>query len=175
MSTTFLALVVGGVVAAVALLAVAVLALVLFTRARNRAADAEEARSTRGPSITVTPAPPEPPRLPSRMGGTKARVSVTSAGALDPEAVRVAVTGALPRLDACFAATELDPPAHETSSFDLDVAPNGEVRRAEPTPSGPRSLKLDACIVQNLRSVRMPKAAKTSTVKLAFFAPIEPR
>ena len=172
-STTFLVLVVGGVVAAVALLAIAVIAVVFVMRRRAVAADGP--RGSRSPSGEVAPGSRETPRLPPRMGGPRARVSVTSAGALDGEAVRVAVNTALPRVDLCFAATELDPPTHELATYELDVAPSGEVRRAEPTTPGPRSLKLDACVVQNLRSVRMPRSAKSSAVKLSFFAPIDPR
>jgi len=174
MSTTFLVLVVGGVVAAVALLVVAAIAVVFVTR--RRAAEADDPFGSRQPSGAVAPGAPDSPRLPPRMSGTRARVTVTSSGALDPQAVRAVVDAALPRLDVCFAATELDPPNHEAANYDLEVAPSGEVRRAEPTPPLPgRSAKLDACIVQSLRSVRMPRSAKSSAVKLTFVAPIEPR
>jgi hypothetical protein len=163
-------LIVGGVVAAVALLAIAVVGVVFVTR--RRAAEAAESRGSRAP--IVTPAPQETGRGPIRMGGSKARLAVTSAGSLDPEAVRAATTSALPRIDACFAATELEPPNHESAAYDLDVAPTGEVRRAEPaTPVG-RSTKLDACVVERLRALRMPRSAKPSTVKLTFSAPLDP-
>jgi hypothetical protein len=168
-STTFLVLVVGGVVAAVALLAAAVVVVLFITR--RRAAEAAESRGGRAPSGELAP----PSAEPQRMAGTKARLAVTSAGALDPEAVRAALTTTLPRIDACFAATELDPPNHESAAYDLDVAPTGEVKRAEPATStgSSRSAKLDACVVERLRSARMPKSAKPSTVRLTFSAPIE--
>lgn len=166
-STTFLVLVVGGIVAAVAVLVVVVLVVVLVARRRAAAADA---RGTRQPS-TVAPELPESPR----MGGTKARIAVTNPGTLDAEAVRVAVTGVLPRIDACFAATELEAPNHESAAYDLDVAASGEVRRAEPATAVGRTVKLDACVVQNLRAIRMPRSTKASGVKLIFSAPIEPR
>ncbi|MDB4935810.1 MAG: hypothetical protein JWP87_2782, partial [Labilithrix sp.] len=177
-STTFLLLVVGGIVAAVALLAVAVVLVIVVTR--RRAADAADERAGRAPSGAVAPGAPGARGgagagggSTARMGGKKARLAVTSAGALDPEAVRAATTSALPHIDACFAATELEAPNHESAAYDLDVAPSGEVKRAEPaTPSG-RSSKLDACVVELLRSIRLPKSAKASTVTLTFSAPIE--
>ena len=76
MSTTFLLLVIGGVVAAIALLAVAVIGFVFVSR-RN-AADGDDPRGSRQPGVTVAPGSPESPRLPPRMGGTRARVSVTT-------------------------------------------------------------------------------------------------
>ena len=169
-STTFLVLVIGGIVAALAVLALGIAGFFLFTS--RRAAELDDPLGSRQPGGAVAP---EPPRLPPRMGGTRARVSVTSSGALDPSAARAAIDGAMPHLEPCFAATELDPPNHESASYEVDVAPSGEVRRAEPAGPGARSAKLDACMVQSLRSVRMPRSSKPSAVKLTFFAPIEPR
>lgn len=172
-STTFLVLVIGGAVAAVAVLAVAVVGFFFFTSRRVTGLD--DRRSARPPGGAIAPGSPEPPRPLPRFAGTRARLTVTSSGALDPETVRAAIGVALPRIDVCYAATELEPPDHESANYDLDVAPNGEVRHAEPTTAGPRSTKLDACVTQNLRSVRMPRAAKPSVVRLTFSAPIEPR
>ncbi len=172
-STTFLVLVIGGIVAALAVLAIGIAGFFLFTS--RRAADLDDPRGSRRPGGAVAPGSPEPPRLPPRMGGTRARVSVTSSGLLDPNAARAAIEGAMPHLEVCFAATELDPPNHESASYEVDVAPSGEVRRAEPAGPGARSAKLDACMVQSLRSVRMPRSSKPSAVRLTFFAPIEPR
>ena len=172
-STMFLVLVIGGIVAALAVLALGIVGFFLFTS--RRAAELDDPRGSRQPGGAVAPGTPEPPRLPSRMGGTRARVSVTSSGALDPSAARAAIDGAMPHLEVCFAASELDPPNHESASYEVDVAPSGEVRRAEPAGPGARSVKLDACMVQSLRSVRMPRSSKPSAVKLTFFAPIEPR
>ena len=170
-STTFLVLLVGGIVAAVALLAVVVIAVVFLTRGSSRGSGP---RRSRQPSTASTSAS-DSPRFPPAMGGTRSRVSVTSAGVLDPEAVRAVVNSILPRLDACFAASELEPPNHESVSYELDVAPNGEVRRAEPPSAVGRSAKLDTCMTQNLRSLRMPRALKGSAVRLLFVAPIEAR
>jgi hypothetical protein len=172
-STTFLVLVIGGVVAATAIVAIAIVGI--FFVSSRRAAVRDDPRGSRQPGIAVAPASPEPPRPTPRFGGTRARVSVSSSGFLDPEAVRAAVSSASSRIDVCYAATELEPPDHESANYDLDVAPSGEVRRAEATTAGPRSAKLDACVVQNLRSVRMPRATKPSVVRLTFLAPIEPR
>lgn len=172
-STTFLVLVIGGAVAAIAVLALGLVGFFVFTR--RQATRLDDTRGARQPSGAVGPGSPEPPRPLPRFAGTRARLSVTSSGVLDPEAVRTAIGVALPRIDVCYAATELEPPDHESASYDLDVAPNGEVRRAEPTTAGPRSTKLDTCVTQNLRSVRMPRAAKPSVVRLTFVAPIEPR
>ena len=167
-------LVIGGAVAAIAVLALGIVGFFLFT-SRRSAPELDDPRGSRQPGGAFAPGSPEPPRLPPRMGGTRARVSVTSSGVLDPVAVRAAIDSAMPHLDACFSATELDPPNHESASYEVDVAPSGEVRRAEPAGPGAHSAKLDACMVQSLRSVRMPRSSKPSAVKLSFFAPIESR
>jgi hypothetical protein len=140
---------------------------------RRKAEAAESARAPRGPSATVAPPAQEGPRAPARFGGAKARLAVTSGGALDPEAVRAALAGALPKVDACFAAAELEPPNHESAPYDLDVQPTGEVKKVELVAAANRAPKLDACVVQALRVVRLPKAARASVVKLTFSAPLD--
>lgn len=172
LSTTTLVLIIVGVVAAVGLLGVGVGGYLFFHRER----DSNDPRAARGGGLGL-PAPgaiPGDPRKPVRMGGPRAQVTVTSAGALDPEGVRAAVTLALPHLDPCFAASELEPPNHEQVGYDLDVAPSGEIRRAEPSVPG-RTPKLDACMVQNLRAVRLPKSKAASAVRLTFVAPLSER
>lgn len=164
MSTTALVLIVVGVVGAVGVVAVATGAYFFFGRAQGR----------RGEQSSSSPRSRPDPRDPQRMGGPRARVSVTSSGALDPEAVRSVVNAASPRLDVCFASTEIDPPNHEVATYDLDVATTGEVKRVEPGAELTRAPKLDACVVQTLRSLRMPRTTKACTVKLTFVAPIEP-
>lgn len=171
-STTFLVMVVVGGVAGVILLAGIVVGL--FYLGERRKAEAAE-RVLRAASVTAAPGTAEGPRGPARFGGTKARLAVTSGGAMDPEAVRAALAGALPRIDGCFAATELEPPNHESAAYDLDVLASGEVKRAEVATPGNRAAKLDACVIQNLRGVRLPKSARASTVKLTFSAPLDVR
>jgi hypothetical protein len=166
LSTTALVLIIVGVVAGVGVVTVAAGAFFFFGRAAERRAE-QPLGSPRSRSGV-----PDQPEL---MGGPRARtVAATTSGGLDPEAVRTVVTAALPRLDVCFAATELEPPNHEVATYDLDVAASGEVRRAEPSQGLTRTPKLDACIVQGLRSLRMPKASKACTVKLTFTAPLLP-
>ena len=171
MSTSFLVMLVVGGVAGIILLAGIVVGL--FYLGERRKAEALESRAPHGPSATVAPGAQEGPRSPARFGGTKARLAVTSGGAMDPEAVRAALAGALPRIDACFAAAELEPPDHETAAYDIDVQASGEVKRAEAASAVNRAPKLDACVLQNLRAVRLPKAARASTVKLTFSAPLD--
>jgi hypothetical protein len=173
-STTFLVMVVVGGVAGVILLAGIVVGLFYLGERRKAEADAAE-RALRAASVTAAPATAEGPRGPARFGGTKARLAVTSGGAMDPEAVRAALAGALPKIDACFAATELEAPNHESAAYDLDVLASGEVKRVEVGTPANRAAKLDACVLQNLRGVRMPKSARASTVKLTFSAPLDVR
>ena len=165
MSTTAMVLIVVGLVAGVSLLVVAAGVYLFFERAQERRTE-QSPRSQR--SRSAAPDPPE------RMGGRRARgVSVTSSGGLDQETVRTIVVAALPRLDVCFAATELEPPNHEVATYELDVAPSGEVRRAEPSQGLERTPRLDACVVQGLRALRMPRQSKACTVKLTLTASLD--
>jgi hypothetical protein len=127
-----------------------------------------------GPTESNTPPTEEAPRNDPRspMGGSKARLTGLVARSLDLNKARGAVAAAGPRFDACFAATELEPPNHETSAYDLDVAPSGEVTRADPATQTGRCALLDACMVQSLRAMRMPRSPAGSTVKLTFTAKI---
>lgn len=133
------------------------------------------------PSTTTTAAPGETaPRAQQRptsatsrvMGGTKARLSALTAGSLDLEGARAAIGTALPRIDACFANSELEPPNHESAAYDLEVAPSGAVTRADPATQTGRAAKLDTCVGAALRSARMPKSAGGSRVKLVLSARI---
>ncbi len=173
MSTTTLVMVVVGGVAGILLLAAAVIGF--FYVAERRKAEAAAAERALHPPTVPAAVTPEAPRTPPRFGGTKARLAVTSGGAMDAEAVRASLAGVLPRIDACFAAAELEPPNHESAAYDLDVQPNGEVKKAEPANAVTRAPKLDACVVQSLRTARLPKAARASTVKLTFSDPLEVR
>ncbi len=169
MSTTFLVMVAAGVVAGVVLLA-AVLGGLFYVTEKRRA---QRERLLHTPSAAGPAATGEGPRGPARFGGGKARLGVTTTGTHDPEAIRVALAGAAPRIDACFAAAELEPPNHESAAYDLDVQPAGDVKRADVATTTNRAPKLDACVLTNLRAARLPKAAKASTVKLTFSAPLD--
>jgi hypothetical protein len=171
MTTTFLVMVALGVVAGIVLLGAVVGGLFYVTEKRR----AERERLLHAPSGAAAAATAEGPRGAARFGGGRARLGVTTTGTLDPEAIRVALAGALPRIDACFAAAELEPPNHESAAYDLDVQPTGDVKRADAATTTNRTPKLDACVLQNLRSARLPKAAKASTVKLTFSAPVDVR
>jgi len=110
------------------------------------------------------------------MGGTRARISTLSAGTLDGEAVRTAITTVLPRVDLCFSASELESPNHETAAYELDVAAGGTVTRAEPSSSASRASKLDACVSNALRTARMPRSGAVTKVKLTLTSRIgDPR
>jgi hypothetical protein len=109
---------------------------------------------------------------PRAMGGTRARLIALSAGALEVEAVRAAITTVLPQVDACFVASELEPPNHESVTYELDVATSGTITRAEPTPQTGRAPKLDACVGGALRTARMPRGARNTRVKLTLSARI---
>jgi hypothetical protein len=167
-STTFLVMVVVGVVGAVVVLAGIVIGL--FYVAERRKAEAERLQRA---GVVAPATAAEAPRGPLRFGGPKARLGVITTGTLDPEAIRSALATALPRIDACFAAAELEPPNHESAAYDLDVQPNGDVKRAEAATTVNRASKLDACVLSSLRAVRLPKSARASTVKLTFSAPLD--
>jgi hypothetical protein len=173
MSTTTLVMVVVGGVAGILLLAAAVIGF--FYVAERRKAEAAAAERALHPPTVPAAVTLEAPRTPPRFGGTKARLAVTSGGAMDAEAVHASLAGVLPRIDACFAAAELEPPNHESATYELDVQANGEVKKAEPAGAVPRAAKLDACVVQSLRAARLPKAARASVVKLTFSDPVDLR
>ena len=172
MSTTVLVMLVVGGVAAIILLAAVVMGF-FYVAERRKAEAAAAERALHPPAVPTAVVTQEAPRTPPRFGGTRARLAVTSGGAMDVEAVRASLAGVLPRIDACFAAAELEPPNHESAAYDLDVQPNGEVKKAEPATAVTRAPKLDACVVQSLRAARLPKAARASTVKLTFSDPLD--
>lgn len=171
MSTTLLVMIVLGVVAGVVLLSAVLGGLYYVTEKRR----AEQERLLHTPSAAAPAATGEGSRGPARFGGGKARLGVTTTGTLDSEAIRVALAGAVPRIDACFSAAELEPPNHESAAYDLDVQPTGDVKRADVATTANRAPKLDACVLSSLRGVRLPKSAKASTVKLTFSAPLDVR
>jgi hypothetical protein len=171
MTTTLLVLIVLGVLAGVVLLS-AVLGGLYYV-AEKRKAEREQLLHTPTPAAPAVTG--EGARGPARFGGGKARLGVTTTGTLDPEAIRVALAGAIPRIDACFTAAELEPPNHESATYDLDVQPNGDVKRADVATTPNRAPKLDACVLSSLRGVHLPKSAKASTVKLTFSAPLDVR
>ena len=184
-----LALIFGGAIVAVVVLAAGVGGFVFYKarrsadRGRHRDRDpsslpgrASPGSGGVGPGTVESSAlpPEEAPRNDPRspMGGTKARLTGLVARSLDLNKARGAVAAAGPRFDACFAATELEPPNHETAGYDLDVSPTGEVTRAEPATQTGRCAPLDACMVQSLRATRMPRSPAGSPVKLTFAARI---
>lgn len=114
---------------------------------------------------TAAAAAPTDARL---MAGTKARISTLSAGTLDGEAVRTSITTVLPRIDLCYAVSELEPPNHETAAYDLDVAASGTVTRAEPSSAASRAPKLDACVATALRTAKMPRSGAGTKIKLTL-------
>jgi hypothetical protein len=169
MTTTLLVLIVVGVLAGVVLLSAVLGGLFYLSEKRK----AEQERVLHPPTTAAPGAPGEGARGPARFGGGKARLGVTTTGALDPESIRAALAGAVPRIDACFVAAELEPPNHESAAYDLDVQPTGDVKRADVATTANRAPKLDACVLQSLRAVHLPKSAKASTVKLTFSAPLD--
>ncbi|HSO38353.1 MAG TPA: hypothetical protein VLT33_37750, partial [Labilithrix sp.] len=185
---TLIALIVGGVVLLV--LGIGIIGGGMFVLSRRTAARA--ARSSKAadapvaaaPGAGVTPAttgtsngagdngPRAQPRANDAraQGGTKAKAIVLATGALDVEGARAAVNAALPRIDACFAASELEAPNHETAAYDLDVAPSGTVTRAEPATAAGRAPRLDACVTSALRAARLPRSPGGSKVKVILTA-----
>ena len=126
-------------------------------------------------------APPEGAGLPTAapalsttraMGGTKARLGTLTSGSLDIEGARAAIGTALPRIDACFATNELEPPNHESVTYDMEVAASGAVKSAEPGTLSGRVARLDTCVVAALRAVRMPRSPGGGRVKLTLTARI---
>lgn len=174
-NTTMIALIVVGVVLFLVALGAAgsTIAVVLSRRAAHaaRAGASGERVTAVPPGPAAAPAPPGAP-VGRAMGATSARLSGLTARSLDKEAVRAAVAAVMPRVDGCFAATELEPPNHESVVYDLDVAASGVVTRAEPSSQTARCAKLDVCLSAALRAARMPRSPGGSPVKLSFAARI---
>lgn len=186
---TLIALIAGGVVVLVVGIAIIGAGMFFFSgRARLPKRGGEPALGGgTAPGATGTPtaapategAPPKaPPRVndgPRVQGGIKAKVSELTASGVEVNGSRNAITAALPKLDGCFAASETEAPNHETTTYDLDLAPSGAVTRVEPAaaPQGSRASRLDACVVTVLRGVRLPRSASGGRVKVTLAAPIK--
>ena len=184
---TLVALIIGGVV--VLVLGIGIIgAGMFFFSARTRAvkSGAEPALGGGSPqpaSPTATPSPPATegspkttPRVndgPRSQGGTKAKLSELTANAVDVTGSRNAINAALPKIDACFVASETEPPNHESATYDLESAPNGALTRVEPGGSGAHAPRLDACVTAVLRAVRLPRSTGGGKVKITLTAPLK--
>jgi hypothetical protein len=166
-STTLIVLCVVGAVVLLGVV-VAVAGGAYLFKQRKVAAKAAQGGAASPESASSPGAPTAVAPSDARMAGAKARISTLSAGTLDGEAVRTAITAVLPRIDLCYAASELEPPNHETAAYDLDVAAAGAVTRVEPASTASRAPKLDACVGNALRTAKMPRSSAGTKVKLTL-------
>lgn len=81
------------------------------------------------------------------MTGTSARFSSARYSGTTSKEARPVIDAAMPRISACHAATELDPPQHDQPSFQIAIGPAGNVTSVQrlPTASQPAHAPYDAC------------------------------
>jgi hypothetical protein len=89
-------------------------------------------------------------------GGTTVDINGGSFGDFDIEASKAAIMRNAGALNACYAATEFDPPDHQFTTWTFQVDPAGNVRSVQRTTSADPLPKLDACVIGALRQVKWP-------------------
>jgi serine/threonine-protein kinase len=89
-------------------------------------------------------------------GGTTVDISGGSFGDFDIAASQAAIMRNAGALNACYAATEFDPPDHQATTWTIQVDPAGNVRSVQRTTSFDPHPKLDACVIGALRQVKWP-------------------
>jgi hypothetical protein len=89
-------------------------------------------------------------------GGTTVDINGGSFGDFDIAASKAAIMRNAGALNACYAATEFDPPDHQDTTWTIQVDPAGNVRSVQRTTSFEPHPKLDACVIGALRQVRWP-------------------
>lgn len=108
------------------------------------------------------------------MTGTTARYSSGKFTGITSKEARPSIDAALPRVSACHAATEFDPPLHDEPQFMITIAPTGNVTSVQrvATSSQPVHPKYDACVRGVLASSVYPAKEKGATVTVGFSAPV---
>jgi len=81
-----------------------------------------------------------------QMAGSTVRISGGTFEKYDIEKSKTAVGMVQPQLNACYAATEFDPPNHEFTCWTLTIDPNGNVTNAKRSTDHEPHAKLDPCV-----------------------------
>ncbi len=128
------------------------------------------------PAATPKPAPspaPTPAPTPSakRMGARTATLTLGDC-TFELAECRAAVAPLMPSVQACFAATELDPPPHEVADYSIMLDKSGAVTDVRRHKSGENVAhpKLDACIASALRRAKYPRSPGNTRVEVFFRA-----
>lgn len=112
------------------------------------------------------------------MGGARVNSSSLNfelcSSATDIGGVRAALEAVRPQINACFAATQHDPPIHEIRSYDVVLDAHGKVTRVMMTPvdQNPSVPRLDGCLGAVLQTLTLPAYACTGRV--SFGAECDP-
>ncbi|MBS2011746.1 MAG: hypothetical protein JST00_02435, partial [Deltaproteobacteria bacterium] len=119
-------------------------------------------------------APAAPSRAQTKMSGTTAHFSSGRYSGTTSKESRPVIDAAMPRLSACHASTELDPPVHEFPTFLITIAPTGAVMSVQRTLTSGESPhpKYDACARAVLSSLTFPATPKGATITLGISSPI---
>ena len=109
-----------------------------------------------------------------KMTGTTARFSSGRYTGITSKEARPVIDAAMPRISACHASTELEPPLHDDASFDIAIAASGSVTSVQrvPTTSQPAHARYDACVRTALSGAVFPATPKGATIRLGVVAPL---
>jgi hypothetical protein len=103
-----------------------------------------------------------------QFAGASVRISGGSFGEFDVEAGRAAINRVGGALNACYAATEFDPPDHQFTNWTLQVDPAGNVKSVQRTTSADPHPKLDGCVIGALRQVKLPATKAGGSVQVSL-------
>jgi serine/threonine-protein kinase len=106
-----------------------------------------------------------------RMSGHSAYLSgMSTNNVYEIETVRTAYAGIASAVNACFAATEFDPPEHQFEDYSFTVDAAGTITSVGVVGTGERCVALDVCMNQAIRSMQLGPTAKPGTVNIFFTA-----
>jgi hypothetical protein len=87
--------------------------------------------------------------------GTTVEISGGSFAPFDIDASKAAIMRHAGAINACYAATEFEPPDHQATTWTFQVDPEGNVRSVQRTSSAdPPHPRFDACVIGALRQVK---------------------
>jgi hypothetical protein len=91
-----------------------------------------------------------------QFAGSVFRISGGSFGEFDIDAGKAAINRMGGAINACYAATEFDPPDHQFTTWTFQVDPAGNVKSVGRATSADPHPKFDGCIIGALRQVKWP-------------------
>ncbi|MBS2018278.1 MAG: protein kinase [Deltaproteobacteria bacterium] len=129
------------------------------------------------PKPNTTPAPSAAPSAsaapaasgPKQFAGTRWGLTGGTFNDYDIEQSRNAVMRMSGPIQACYNATEFEPPDHQFTSFVFTVAPSGAVTNVVKVSSGSHP-KFDTCMLAALRGVRFQALPKGGQIQIGFGA-----